>query len=420
MHAITVGTHDRPLFNPLRHISGPSGWSFPSGHVAAVFAVMAVLWWSYARLRPIYVACVAAVAVGLIGANYHFLSDILGAIFVGLSASYVTTKIPFSKMRLCGGGSADSHIPSRARDRPGLHPIRSSYTVGLRGTQTPRQTDFRPSSAQHSFSRRLRIDGQLESISSQHLYDRLGTASAPILMDVRRQDAFGNDDRLIIGALYRPPDEVERWRKEFSAGRPIVAYCAHGREVSQGVAEALRRAGVEAVYLEGGIGGWKELRLPTRRKRGASENKWVTREHPKIDLIACPWLISRFIKPDAEFIYVPPNEVTNIAASVGGTPYDIKGVEFGHVSDLCSFDAIVNFYDIHDAALDHLATIVRGADTSRPDLTPQCEGLLAISYGLSANFPNDHEMLKHGMIMYDALYTWCRQQVPRESLKLTA
>ena len=257
------------------------------------------------------------------------------------------------------------------------------------------------------------MDGQAQSISSQQLYQHLGTASAPILVDVRRQDAFGNDDRLIIGALHRPPEEVERWRKEFSASGPIVAYCSHGREVSQGVAAALRRAGMEAVYLEGGIGGWKELRLPTRRKRDASENKWVTREHPKIDRIACPWLISRFIKPDAEFIYVPPTEVARVAASVGGSPYDIKGVEFGHIGERCSFDAIMSFYDIHDPALDHLATIVRGADTSRPDLLPQCEGLLAISYGLSANFPNDHEMLKHGMVMYDALYTWCRQRVAK-------
>ena len=133
-------------------------------------------------------------------------------------------------------------------------------------------------------------------------------------------------------------------------------------------------------------------------------------KHPKIDRIACPWLISRFVNPEAEFIYVPPNDVAKVAADVGGTPYDIKGVEFGHVGDRCSFDAIVSAYDIHDPALDHLATIVRGADTSRPDLTPQCEGLLAISYGLSANFRDDHEMLKHGLIMYDALYSWCRLQ----------
>jgi hypothetical protein len=107
---------------------------------------------------------------------------------------------------------------------------------------------------------------------------------------------------------------------------------------------------------------------------------------------------------------VPPNDVAKVAADVGGTPYDIKGVAFGHVGERCSFDAIVGAYDIHDPALDRLATIVRGADTSRPDLTPQCEGLLAISYGLSANFRDDHEMLKHGLVMYDALYTWCRLQ----------
>ena len=265
------------------------------------------------------------------------------------------------------------------------------------------------------------MDGQTQSISSQQLYQNLGTASGPTLVDVRRQDAFGNDDRLIIGALRRPPEEMECCRKEFSTSRPIVAYCNRGREISQGVAEALRRAGVDAVYLDGGIGGWKEMRLPTRRKHDESENKWVTREHPKIDRIACPWLISRFIKPDAEFIYVPPNDVAKVAAQVAGTPYDIKNVQFGHVGDRCSFDAIVDFYDIHDPALDHLATIVRGADTSRPDLLPQCEGLLAISYGLSANFPDDHQMLKHGMVMYDALYTWCRQQVARQSqLKVTA
>jgi len=136
----------------------------------------------------------------------------------------------------------------------------------------------------------------------------------------------------------------------------------------------------------------------------------VTREHPKIDRIACPWLISRFVNPDAEFIYVPASEVPRKAANLDATPYDIKDVEFGHVGDRCSFDAIISAYGIEDAPLDHLATIVRGADTSRPDLTPQCEGLLAISYGLSSNFPDDHEMLEHGMVMYDALYTWCRLQ----------
>lgn len=258
------------------------------------------------------------------------------------------------------------------------------------------------------------MDGTPTPISPNELYARLGTAAAPLLLDVRRSDAFSADDKLIIGAFHRPPEEVDRWRKDLLAHRPVVAYCAHGHEVSQGAAASLRKAGIQATYLEGGIALWKERHLPTRRKRSALENKWVTREHPKIDRIACPWLVSRFINPNAEFVYVPPNDVTKVANDVGGTPYDIKATEFGHVGDHCSFDAIIRIYDIHDQPLDHLATIVRGADTSRPDLTPQCEGLLAISYGLSSNFPNDHEMLKHGLVMYDALYTWCRLQIGKE------
>jgi rhodanese-related sulfurtransferase len=248
------------------------------------------------------------------------------------------------------------------------------------------------------------------SISPQNLYARLGTAAAPIVIDVRRADAFNADETMIIGAVRRLPEAAAAWGPDLPKFRDLVIYCVRGRADSRGVAETLNEAGIHVACLEGGIAAWKEQGLPTRRKRDASENKWVTREHPKIDRIACPWLVSRFIKPDAEFIYVPPNDVAKVAAEVDGTPYDIKGVEFGHVGDRCSFDAIVRAYDIHDQGLDRLATVVRGADTSRPDLTPQCDGLLAISYGLSANFPDDHEMLKHGLVMYDALYTWCRQR----------
>jgi rhodanese-related sulfurtransferase len=252
------------------------------------------------------------------------------------------------------------------------------------------------------------MDGM--SVSPQELYSRLGTAAAPVLVDVRRAEAFCADQAVIIGAIHQQPESVSDWRADLPKNREVVVYCVYGHDVSQGVAKVLQNAGIKATYLEGGIAGWKEQQLPTRRKRDASEKKWVTREHPKIDRIACPWLVSRFVNPGAEFIYVPPNDVAKVAADVGGTAYDIKGVEFGHVGERCSFDAIVRAYDIHDPALDHLATIVRGADTSRPDLTPQCEGLLAISYGLSANFRDDHEMLKHGLVMYDALYSWCRSQ----------
>ena len=135
--------------------------------------------------------------------------------------------------------------------------------------------------------------------------------------------------------------------------------------------------------------------------------KWVTRERPKIDRIACPWLITRFIDPDPEFLYVPADQVLAVAEERNAIPYDIPGVEFSPVGELCSFDAFLAKYDLDEPALQQLAVIVRGADTSRLDLTPQSAGLFAISLGLSARFQDDHEMLAHGMVMYDALYAWC-------------
>ena len=150
--------------------------------------------------------------------------------------------------------------------------------------------------------------------------------SAPLLLDVRRDQAFSEDGGLIIGALRRSPGDVERWARDLIAGRPVVAYCVHGHEVSQGVAASLRQAGLDAAYLEGGIAGWKERGLPTRKNLGAVEDKWVTREHPKIDRIACPWLISRFVNPLAAFLYVPADQVVAVAKQEEATPYDIKGV----------------------------------------------------------------------------------------------
>ncbi len=136
--------------------------------------------------------------------------------------------------------------------------------------------------------------------------------------------------------------------------------------------------------------------------------KWVTRERPKIDRIACPWLIARFIDKQPEFLYVPAGEVTRVAQQTGATPYDVPDVEMSHVGALCSFDAFLKKYHLDDPALQKLAVIVRGADTDRLDLAPQCAGLLAVSLGLSASFQDDHVMLAHGMVMYDALYAWCR------------
>jgi len=135
--------------------------------------------------------------------------------------------------------------------------------------------------------------------------------------------------------------------------------------------------------------------------------KWITRERPKIDRIACPWLIARFIDDHPEFLYVPANEVMKIAADGGATPYDMPGVELGHHGERCSFDAFIDKYRLDDAALHKLALIVRGADCDHLNLAPEAAGLLAISRGLSLNCSDDHEMLKHGMVIYDALYAWC-------------
>jgi hypothetical protein len=136
--------------------------------------------------------------------------------------------------------------------------------------------------------------------------------------------------------------------------------------------------------------------------------KWITRERPKIDRIACPWLVERFIDQQAEFLYVAPGDVLRVASETGAIPYDIPGVELSHDAELCSFDAFLQKYRLDDPALQQLAAIVRGADTSRLDLTPQSPGLYALSLGLSKTFADDHEMLKHGMVMYDALYAWCQ------------
>ena len=137
--------------------------------------------------------------------------------------------------------------------------------------------------------------------------------------------------------------------------------------------------------------------------------KWITRERPKIDRIACPWLILRFIDPGAEFLYVPAGEVLPVAEREGATPYDIPGVELSHVGEACSFDAFLAKYRLDDPALQQLTAIVRGADTSRLELTPQSAGLYAVSLGLSRVFADDHEMLRHGLVVYDALYAWCRE-----------
>jgi rhodanese-related sulfurtransferase len=252
------------------------------------------------------------------------------------------------------------------------------------------------------------MDGTTPAIPSSELYAKLGTVAAPLVVDVRREADFISADSLIVSAFHQTPEQLGTWTVDPAHQRRVIVYCVHGRDVSQSAAAALRARGVDAAYLEGGIAAWTSAGLPTRRKRTGESGTWMTRERPKIDRIACPWLIRRFVDPYAAFLYVPAAEVITRAKALGATPYDVDGVEFTHEGERCSFDTIIRLYGIKDSALDRLATIVRGADTSRHDLSPQCGGLFAISLGLSANIPDDHAMLAHGMVMYDALYTWCR------------
>ena len=214
---------------------------------------------------------------------------------------------------------------------------------------------------------------------------------------------------MISGALRREPDQVREWAKSLPKASAVVVYCVHGHEVSQSAAAALSEAGIAARYLDGGLEGWKEAEGPLDAKPKSGSTRWVTRERPKIDRIACPWLIARFVDGSAEFHYVPPKEVLQAAKERDAVPYDIPDVPFSHEGELCSFDAFLKHYRLADPALQELALIVRGADTARLELAPQAPGLAAISLGLSRNYGDDHEMLKHGMVMYDALYTWCKE-----------
>lgn len=142
---------------------------------------------------------------------------------------------------------------------------------------------------------------------------------------------------------------------------------------------------------------------------GARKMKWITRQRPKIDRVACPWLIARAIDRDPEFLFAAPDDVIRIATETGAIPYDVEGAELSHDGPLCSFDALLKRYELDEPALQSLAVIVRGADTAHLELAPQCAGLLAISLGLSRLYADDHEQLRHGFVVYDALYAWLRE-----------
>jgi rhodanese-related sulfurtransferase len=252
-------------------------------------------------------------------------------------------------------------------------------------------------------------------IGVDELLSGFGTQASPLIIDVRRTPAFAASDAVIAGCLRREPDSVGSWSGTLPADRDIVVYCVHGQEVSQQAASGLRAAGHAARFLIGGFQAWGDAggALAARHEylTSGQPSLWVTRERPKIDRVACPWLIRRFIDPQARFLYTPTENVFAMAKETGAVPYDIPDAEpFTHDGPLCSFDTIIRHFAIRDAALEYLALIVRGADTARLDLTPQSSGLLAITLGLSANCgEDDHGMLEASMTTYDALYTWCRR-----------
>ena len=244
------------------------------------------------------------------------------------------------------------------------------------------------------------------AITSQELQQCQREFPPPAIIDVRRQPAFERDPSVIPGAIRRAPESISEWIGDVEPWRPTVVYCVHGHEVSQDACAALRAAGFKARHLTGGLEGWREAGgavvpygAPTR---------WVTRERPKIDRIACPWLVRRFLDPSAEFFYVPNAQVRTFAAEHRATPYDVPDVDYSHDGQHCSFDAFIRIHGLADPALADLAAIVRGADTDVLALAPQAPGLLAISLGLSKMVGDDHAMLRWGLLVYDALYAWCR------------
>jgi rhodanese-related sulfurtransferase len=253
----------------------------------------------------------------------------------------------------------------------------------------------------------------INTITIDQLARLIGTPKCPVLFDVRLDEDFAADPRLPPGAIRRPFAEAQDWSDDLG-GRSAVVICRRGEALSHGVAGILRHKGVSADALDGGLEAWKaaslplvpEARLPRRNSQGRTV--WVTRERPKIDRIACPWLIRRFVDPLAMFLFVKPSEVVGVAERFEATPFDIEGVHWSHRGENCTFDVMIEEFALATPPLLRLAEIVRGADTARLDLAPEAPGLLAASLGLSRMYDDDLAQLEAGMLLYDAFYRWCR------------
>ncbi|MTH80086.1 chromate resistance protein ChrB domain-containing protein [Paracoccus aestuariivivens] len=256
-----------------------------------------------------------------------------------------------------------------------------------------------------------------DAITTDKLAKLIGTPRCPALLDLRPLGDRLSEPRLIPASRLLGEDDLEPAqfkRLTGSLSGPVVVICSAGHRRSQGLAAKLRAEGLATEYLEGGHAAWTAAgyplfdasKLTARDAEGRSI--WVTRSRPKIDRIACPWLIRRFIDPRAVFLYVAPGEVEGVAELFGAMPFDVEGVFWSHRGELCSFDTMIAEFGLNLPALDRLAAIVRGADTARPDLAPEAAGLLAISLGLSRMYADDLEQLEAGMGLYDALYRWTR------------
>jgi rhodanese-related sulfurtransferase len=245
-----------------------------------------------------------------------------------------------------------------------------------------------------------------QSISVEKLSKLLGTPTAPVIIDVRLEEDFVLDRRFLPTARRAAHAEI------LQHGLPpktslVVLVCQRGAKLSHGAAAMLRLHGIAAVSLEGGFEAWRDGKLPLV-PAATMLSRWVTRHRPKIDRIACPWLIRRFVVPDAEFLFVPPEHVEGVAERFGATAFDMPTGFWTHEGDRCTFDKMLTEFGLETEALLHLARIVRAADTDKCGMEAEAAGLLAISLGLSRQYSDDLEQLNAGMMIYDSLYRWCR------------
>lgn len=247
----------------------------------------------------------------------------------------------------------------------------------------------------------------LNEITPANLMRLIGTPQCPVIVDVCIDDDFCDDPHLVPSAFRHSHQDIGGLL-EILAGRDAVIVCQKGLKLSHGVAARMRAKGLHAQVLAGGNFGWRDAALPRVPADAIPGRLWVTRHRPKIDRIACPWLIRRFVDPVAEFLFVPPSTVDGVADRFGATAFDMDDGAWGHEGDYCTFDHMIKVFGLDHPALVQLAIVVRAADTGRHELAPQAAGLLAVSVGLSRMYRDDQAQLDAGMLLYDALYRWAR------------